>query len=115
MSDTPTGFDRAPDRYMASGRETVDKMRDEAYVVAHNLAECGLIAHDAIDNVGDILFGYACSTHALKYQDRAGLKGDAATDAMKAIWWDEMRLHSLTGAPDPRADRPDFVPYGRLE
>jgi hypothetical protein len=98
MTDTPTGHDRIPDRYAGHGRETIDEMRD--------------IAH-AFD-LGDEGFALHCILTALKYHRRAGKKGtdeDAAADARKQRWYEEMASHAMTGAPDPRAGRPDYAPY----
>jgi hypothetical protein len=100
MNDTPTGHDRAPDRYTGQGRETIDRMRDLAWATGLN---------------PDEVFGFFCLATALKYHDRAGLKGDADEDLAKMRWYRAMALHALTGRhPDPRADRPGFVPYSPL-
>ena len=90
------GQQAAPARYMGRGRETIDRIRD-AY--------------------GDVGALYFCLGNALKYRDRAGLKEqvDAARDLAAADWYAAMARHLLDpeGAADPRASRPDFVPYAR--
>lgn len=95
MSDN--GFKKAPDRYSRMDRETVDRMRD--------------LCHALRPGHGDDFFSVACATHALKYKDRAGAKGDIKGDREKAKWWGEMQLHALDLGPDPRYRRRDFVPY----
>lgn len=92
MSDSVAGFDRAPDRYSAKGRETIDRIRD---------------------HLGDEGFAAFCIGNAMKYEDRAGLKGDAADDQAKARWYWAMAAHVMHGAPDPRSDRPGFTSYVR--
>ena len=92
MSDSNTGFDRAPDRYSAAGRETIDRIRDR---------------------LGDAGFVSFCLGSAMKYEDRAGMKGDAATDRAKARWYRGMAEHVASGSPDPRSGRPVFVAYRR--
>lgn len=92
--DSATGFDRAPDRYSAKGRETIDRIRDD-------LGDEGFIAF--------------CVGNAAKYEDRAGLKGSADEDMKKARWYRTMAAHVRGEGPDPRAERPNFVPYARPE
>lgn len=101
MNDSPDGFDRAPDRYMRHDRETVDRMRDLAHAI---FGDTGL---------ADLAFVYACLTHTMKYDDRAGLKGDANTDTRKSLWWHTMAEHVLpgTGVTDPRASRATYTPW----
>lgn len=93
--DDATGFNVAPVRYSAHGRETIDRIRDL-------LGDAGFIAY--------------CRGTALKYRDRAGLKGDAAEDERKAAWYTQMAAH--VAAPlehqDPRAYRAGWAPYVRL-
>lgn len=99
MSDTTTGHDRAPDRYTGQDRETIDRMRDLAWATCTGTDP-------------DEMFAFHCLATALKYHDRAGLKGDADEDLAKMRWYRAMALHALTGEhPDPRADRPGFAPY----
>ena len=109
-----TGLDRAPDRYMGHGRETVDRMRDTAYVAARWLADYDCDLRDT-DALADALFAFACETHALKYEDRCGRKGDPAVDAAKATFWRGMAAHVRNPEvyPDPRSGRPGFTPYVR--
>jgi thymidylate synthase (FAD) len=90
--DSATGFDRAPDRYSAKGRETIDRLRDD---------------------LGDEGFVAFCVGNAIKYEDRAGLKGSAAEDHEKAGWYRRMAAHVRGEGPDPRSSRPGFVPYAR--
>lgn len=95
MTDTPTGFDRTPDRY-AHARETIDEMRDLAHAVG----------------LGDEGFALHCLATSLKYWRRTGLKGDADEDRAKQRWYEQMAHHALTpSAPDPRCQRPDYAPY----
>ena len=104
--DTPTGFDRAPDRYMGQGRETIDRMRDAAGELFERGLERGL-------SLGDAAFYVHCVLTAMKYEDRAGRKGDAREDNEKAMWYRRMANHLLGFGPDPRAARPGFQPYTR--
>lgn len=92
QADDATGFNVAPVRYSAHGRETIDRIRD---------------------TLGDEAFIAYCRGTAMKYRDRAGLKGDAAEDAKKAQWYLQMADHVSFGAPDPRAYRAGFQPYVR--
>lgn len=103
MSDN--GFDAAPDRYTQQGRETIDRQRDLAFEWARSSAE-GLTL-----SLPDLLFAYFCEAQALRYEDRAGAKGDPEGDAEKARWYKEMAIHVLGSGPDPRANRPGFQPY----
>jgi len=91
MSDA-TGFTSAPERYTAHGRETIDRIRDE---------------------LGDAGFRAFCIGNAMKYEDRAGRKGDPEGDAEKARWYRHMAAHIDGKAEDPRSDREGFVPYKR--
>lgn len=119
-TDTPTGWDRAPDRYMASGRETVDRMRDLCRaLVRDTLDAAGLDSFDPgdlSDALGDAIFAVACDTHALKYCDRRGLKDDAQVDAQKEAFWVSMAMHIRLDDvyPDPRHQREGFVPYSPM-
>ena len=114
QSTTDDGYDKAPTRYMAEGRETVDRMRDYCHVLA---AEWLGLPDEKLHEVADLLFEAACMTHAIKYQDRKGLKAgvDLQRDVAAAAWWNSMRLHVKDPAtnPDPRSTRPDFIPYVR--
>ena len=96
------GHERAPDRYMARGRETVDRMWDLCHA---------MVPHDP--NLADLVFAAACATHVLKYEDRAGHKLGVSSerDRAAAQWWKAMADHALGEGPDPRASRPNFVPY----
>ena len=97
MTDSPTGFDRAPDRYTGQGRETIDRMRD--------------LAHTLFGSGGDRVFAFFCLASAMKYGDRAGRKGSADEDRAKARWYVGMARHVLGRGPDPRSERPGFVPW----
>jgi len=100
--DTAVGRDYAPARYSAKGRETIDRIRDR---------------------LGDQSFVAFCEGNGMKYEDRAGLKEGAAyeVDRDKARWYREMADHvtaalcepPIPGHPDPRHNRPGFVPYTR--
>jgi hypothetical protein len=106
--------ERAPDRYMATGRETIDRMRDLAHVAARKM--CGHLAGpEDLADVADAFFAYHCEATALKYADRAGLKGDADPDLVKRRFYLDMAAHVRGEGPDPRANRPGFVPYRRVE
>jgi aminoglycoside phosphotransferase (APT) family kinase protein len=85
VSDS-TGFDAAPDRYMATGREACDIIREE---------------------LGDPGFVAFCLGNARKYELRAGHKAGttADNDLEKARWYREMAAHVTTGSPDPRTYR----------
>ena len=111
MTDTPDGFDRAPDRYMGQERETIDRMRDEAHVLADAIVGAGISFTP--EKLADLLFAFHCRATAMKYSDRAGAKGDVVGDHRKANWYRAMERHILKNGPDPRAERPDFVPYKR--
>jgi len=94
-TDTPTGYDRTPDRY-AHARETIDEMRDLAHAVG----------------LGDEGFAFHCLATALKYWRRTGLKGDADEDRAKQRWYEQMAHHAMApSALDPRCQRPDYAPY----
>lgn len=90
--DSAIGDDRAPDRYSAKGRETIDRIRDE---------------------LGDDGFVALCLGNAMKYEDRAGLKGSADEDRKKAAWYRQMAAHVRGEADDPRVYRAGFAPYVR--
>lgn len=116
--DLNTGFTSAPTRYVSEGgREVVDLMRDEAYIVAGAGASVGLwtIENEAEQRViADYLFAFACDTHEMKYAARRGRKGtaeDAERDREKANWWGLMGSHALGLNEDPRCNRENYVPY----
>lgn len=88
--DDATGFNRAPNRYTAAGRETIDSIRDA---------------------LGDKGFAAFCRGNAMKYVSRAGRKGDYWEDMAKAWWYAWMFLHVRGEAEDPRSGREGFVPY----
>lgn len=113
-TDTPTGFDRAPDRYTAKGRETIDRQRDAAHFLA--ALEIGRYAGpEDIHALADTLFAYHCHMCMMKYQDREGLKDDVDHEQAKAHFYSMMAQHveNPTVVPDPRSNRPDFKPYER--
>jgi hypothetical protein len=64
-------------------------------------------------SIGDAAFYVHCVLTAMKYEDRAGRKGDAREDNEKAMWYRRMANHLLGFGPDPRAARPGFQPYTR--
>ena len=116
-ADTQTGLDRAPTRYMAKGRETIDRMRDYTWHVAvASQADWWPTAAKAQD-VADVLFATFCRLQAMKYRDRHGLKEgvDPNRDAMAAHFYEQLAAHVETEGkvPDPRSARPDFQPYVR--
>lgn len=125
-ADSPIGDDRAPDRYMASGRETIDEVRD----VCRHLSTVwlGALASNGDGRkLGDSLFALHCVLTAYVYLSRAGRKGDAKQDHAKARWYIQMAKHvtydhmdengraaSLDAGrnyDDPRASRCDYKPY----
>ena len=108
--DSPVGFDRAPERYMAHGRETIDRMRDRAFVVAE--AHLGAVG-DVANALADVLFVYHCEVTAMKYADRAGRKDDEQQDRDKAVFYRRMAAHVRGFGPDPRSERADFTAYRR--
>lgn len=79
-----TGFDAAPSRYTATGREAIDIIREE---------------------LGDERFAAFCIGNARKYELRAGHKGPAEVDLEKARWYRQMARHVQFGEADPRAYR----------
>ena len=111
--DSATGFDRAPDRYMTTGRETIDRERDQAHDVAEAYLGPGATP-DEVVRLANTLFSYHCDTVALKYLDRKGKKGPPEIDLEKARWYLQMAAHVRgEGMEDPRSRRPEFVPYVR--
>lgn len=111
-----TGFDKAPDRYMTQGRETVDRMRDLCRKRA--LEWQADLGPDSIELI-DLLFVVACETHKMKYSDRKGVKEgvDPKRDIDAAAWWEQMAKHVQDPArfPDPRYTRVNFIPYSPVE
>ncbi len=107
--DTSAGFDRPPARYTRTGREAIDVMRDRAHQLArrHLHDDDG----DAARQLADALFAYHCEATAMKYEARAGAKGDPGGDAEKALWYRRMAAHARGYGPDPRHERPGFEPY----
>lgn len=101
----------APARYMQRGRETVDRMRDlcHARAARWRATDRGLIP------LANLLFQVACETHAIKYQDRAGLKEGVPVERDKSaeLWWDAMarHAHDPKAYADPRNGRSNFEPY----
>lgn len=95
LKGTPTdnGFRTAPARYMKDDRELIDQHRDK---------------------YGDEAFRIHCLIAADEYEYRNGAKGDPEGDAEKAKWYRMMARHVEGNGPDPRADRPGFVPYQRI-
>lgn len=89
-ADDATGFNVAPVRYSANGRETIDRIRDA---------------------LGDEGFAAYCLGTAMKYEDRVGLKGPAEEDAAKARWYRQMHACVTQGGPDPRTYRAGYEPY----
>lgn len=99
-TDDPIGDRAAPNRYMASGRETIDEVRD---ICVH------LTGGDT--EKASALFAAHCLLTAYVYESRAGRKGDAAQDHAKAKWYADMVAHAMGVGADPRANRKDFTPY----
>lgn len=83
----------APPHY-AKPREVVDQLRDGR---------------------DDETFAVFCDDTAYIYEARAGGKGDPVGDAEKAAWWRQMAVHARGMGDDPRADRPGFTPYRRIQ
>lgn len=86
-----TGFEAAPSRYMATGREAIDVIREE---------------------LGDERFAGFCRGTARKYRLRAGHKAGApeGNDLEKARWYEMMADHVESGTPDPRTLREAGTP-----
>jgi hypothetical protein len=79
-----TGFDAAPSRYTATGREAIDIIREE-------LGDAGCLAF--------------CIGNARKYELRAGHKGPAENDREKARWYRAFAAFLRGEGPDPRSYR----------
>jgi hypothetical protein len=81
-----TGFSAAPSRYMATGREAIDIIRDE-------LGDAGCVAF--------------CIGNARKYELRAGHKASATAenDLEKARWYRQFAAFVRGEGSDPRANR----------
>lgn len=119
------GHVQVPARYMASGRETVDRMRDLCRDFAAAAVAGGQVAPglewppEALARLGDLFFAAAALTHGLKYHDRMGRKEgvDPARDARAEAWWTHMAGYAIgqegsQGEPDPRVSRAQgFTPY----
>jgi hypothetical protein len=106
MSDDNTGFNVAPVRYSAEGRETIDRIRDRAgdWFTDALAAGCG---------IADAAFAVHCASCAFKYRDRKGLKGPVDEDERKAVWYTQMFDHLCGRGPDPRSYREQYTPYER--
>jgi len=102
--DDNTGFNVAPTRYSAAGRETIDRIRDQASDWLADALATGC-------SVADAAFAVHCASCAFKYRDRKGLKGPADEDEMKARWYEQMFEHLCGRGPDPRSYRDNYVPY----
>jgi hypothetical protein len=105
------GHSRAPKRYSAQGRETLDRIRDRlhAFVEAH--------PEWVRDNPADaMMLGFALGNDT-KYGDRLGLKeGVPSTRDEKAkAFYRRLAEHLRWPGvyDDPRSLRPDFEPYTR--
>lgn len=107
MASADDGTERAPARYTAQGRETIDTMRDRAPAYFMEAALC------PGTSLGDASFYVHCRLTADKYRARLGRKEavDATRDEACAVWYEQMAQHVLGKGPDPRENRPDFVPY----
>lgn len=92
----------APARYTAHGRETIDRIRDLAGALGDALA-VGVGRPNAAEFLADNLFTYFCLGNALKYEDRAGLKGPREEDEAKAAFYRAMASHVKRGALTPGA------------
>lgn len=88
------GFETPPSRYTRQDRETIDRIRDA---------------------MTDLEFRAFCLGTAMRYEDRAGAKGDAVGDDEKARWYREMVAHLDGFAGDPRRNRPGFTAYVRMQ
>jgi hypothetical protein len=106
--DDNTGFNVAPVRYNAEGREPIDRIRDRAgdWFAEALAAGC---------NVADAAFAVHCASCAFKYRDRKGLKGPEDEDERKAGWYTQMFDHLCGRGPDPRSYRAQHTPYARPE
>lgn len=109
------GFDKPPDRYMSSGRETIDVIRDACAYLSSHPDFRGL-------STADLAFAAVCLGHVIRYRDRAGLKDPTPVDLKKAAFYEQMLLHVRNAAysnaskiDDPRAYRAGFEAYAREE
>ena len=89
----PTGFKSTPDHYDGE-REVIDLIRDF---------------------MSDREFSMFCVGNMIKYNERAGKKGEKDVDLAKAQWYLEMYRHVVFGSPDPRSTREGYIPYERQD
>lgn len=95
-----------------SKRETIDTLRDAAHEAAETLLRSG--APLTVELIADIIFAYHCTATAATLCDTEAEEREVASAASRAEWYVRMADHALDGSPDPRAGRPDFVPYRRM-
>lgn len=142
-ADDATGFNVAPVRYSAQGRETIDQLRDAAPALfaedvrgglrallvrlsalsraetrdlsAEEVVDLFMEEERVLEVLGDAAFSTYSALTSRKYLSRQGLKGPAEEDLSKAQWYAEMREAVARGGPDPRRYRPGFSAYIRKE
>lgn len=107
------GFDAPPARYSQNpdGKETIDRMFDEADRVCANFGTTpGYPTGEPLrltPNLQRALRAAVCAALALKYEDRKGAKGDPEGDKDKARFYRQMqrRWEQNDASLDPRAHR----------
>lgn len=108
------GIDKPPVRYSqnSDGKETIDRMFDiveQVYYESIGIHEKGqpFEPSDDDDGVRSALCTALCAAIALKYEDRAGKKGDPEGDAKKAKFYRQMQRRWEQNDPslDPRVYR----------
>ena len=125
-ADDPTGFDAAPARYMATGREAIDIIRERlgvpefaAFCLGNALkyelraghkavateAELDVLRTELTRNLGLDLDDRGIVVEALQLWAKETTEDRASQDLEKARWYREMADHVLFGSPDPRAYR----------
>lgn len=117
------GFSSPPARYSDNpdGKETIDRMFEEAERVfmaavpdwLRQEIECG----GSYDETMRAVYAALCAAIALKYEDRAGKKGDPAGDAKKAEFYRQFQQRWAKNDPslDPRSYRAAAQPITSQE
>jgi hypothetical protein len=100
------GFDAPPARYNNNpdGRETIDRMFDEAETVFDRVFDPDDHWHGLHADPAHAINAALCAALALKYEDRNGKKGDPDGDANKAKFYRQMqaRWEQNDASLDPR-------------
>lgn len=125
--DDPTGFDAAPSRYMASGREAIDVIREQlgddekfaAFCLGNALkyelraghkavateVELAVLRTELTRNLGLDLDDRGIVVEALQLWAKETTEDRASQDLDKARWYRKMADHVMFGSPDPRSRR----------